>query len=205
MLRFDMNALLALSLEDRLVHLRGDLAAMEVLWAREDSFVETFQSAARCCFGSNRREDFRIAARSFLDAIYTRFIAKPSDLVQLVVSSPGHLQVALLSDFVRSPLARNDVLFNLARLPSLFAQLERDAGWVEVVVFYHGAMLLNSFPDRDFTIADLLPLGVEADTSAARAVLSSALDSNQLAPTEKPSLLSFFPADAHFRRVLGRP
>jgi hypothetical protein len=100
-------------------------------------------------------------------------------------------------------LIRNDVLFNLAQLPELFNRLTPDPSWVEVVVFAHGATLLNSYPNRSFSIAELLPLGIDVDRSSSRAVLSSALDGNQLLPAEKPTLLSLFPDDAYFRKRIS--
>ncbi len=60
----------------------------------------------------------------------------------------------------------------------------------------YGARLLNAYPQRRFALEELVPLGVDADRPAARALLGSALESKQLASESKIRLLLLLPNDS---------
>src|SRR5882672_4647810 len=173
MLNIDVGAFLVLAPEQRVQRLRGEVHLLQTLWSWEDSFRKTFQYAASIAFEDRERKEVHLNERAFLDLTYATLVQRPSDLVHLATALSPRLEVEFLRDFVRSPLIRNDVLFNLAQLPELFNRLTPDPSWVEVVVFAHGATLLNSYPNRSFSIAELLPLGIDVDRSSSRAVLSS--------------------------------
>ena len=199
----DVNHLLTLNPDDQLPELRGEPETLQALWTHRDDFTKVFRRALEVVLADAGRSDLRIASRAFLDSTYLLLIAGPPDLVALASALDQDLAVSFLNDFVRSPLSRHDVLRNVARTPDLFASLPFDGGWVEVVVVVHGMGLLNSAPDHQFTIQELIPLGIDVDRPASRAVLSSALDNNQLVSSEKEQLLRLFPSDAYFRRVIG--
>jgi hypothetical protein len=202
-----LTILSTIAIDDQLLRLRGDAAAMRVLWAREDLFANVFRRALEVAAASdaNGRSDLRTAARAFLDTTYLLLVSRPSDVVDLASALDEGLAVGFLKDFVHSTVAQNNVMSGIALQPDLFARLPLDGGWVEVVVLVHGMGLLNSAPERRFTIAELTPLGIDVDRPASRAVLSSALDNNQLDPTEAARLLQLFPSDAYFRSKVGRP
>ena len=203
----DLTHLSTLTVDDQLLRLRGDAASTRALWAREDLFRNLFRRAVAVTTTSNAsvRSDVQLSARAFLDTTYVLLVARASDVVDLAAALDEDLAVRFLKDFVRSIVAQNDVLSGIASRPDLFVRLPFDAGWVEVVVLVHGMDLLNSAPHRQFTIAELTPLGIDVDRSTSRSVLSSALDNNQLDPADRARLVELFPSDAYFRRVLGQP
>jgi hypothetical protein len=174
----DLNRLLTLSLDDQLLLLRGEADALQTLWARDDTFGVLFRHALKLTLSAGGRNDLRVAARAFLDTTYLLLVAAPTELVRLASALDEELAVGFVKDYVHSPLAQNKVISGLATQPELFHSLPRDPGWIEVVVLVYGMALLNSSPDRRFTVDELIPLGIEVDRSTSRAVLSSALDAS---------------------------
>jgi hypothetical protein len=198
----DIGAVLSESPEDCLALLRGNPELTSILWAYEDVFSRVFRCATQNACTEDRGDRHTDAARSFLDTVYLRLIARPSDVVGLAsMLASDYLAEQFLEDYVRHPMTKNHVLYNLARLPALFEALPKTGGWQEVIVHNYGASLLNSYPTRRFTLEELVPLGIEIDRPAARALLGSALESKQLTGESKARLLELFPNDTTLKRI----
>lgn len=193
----NIGALLAESAEGCLSLLRGNLEAVDVLWAYEDAFVSVFRCAIVNVGTEKRTDRYFGVSRGFLDVVYSRLISRPSDVVYLAgAMGSAELAECFLEDYVRSRLAKVQVLHNLARLPALFSALPKSGGWQEVVVHGYGAYMLDAHPGRRFSLEELIPIGIDADRPAARSLLGSALESRRLTEESEARLLSLFPDDS---------
>ena len=181
--------------------LRGSLELIRQLAAYEDVAGSVLAKAIELC-DVEPETSASLGARAVLDYTIAELIHRPRDILALVTALPNEdISIRFLQIYVRHHLSSIAVLVGLARLPEVFAQLPKDDSWVEVIVYQHGAALLNEFPHRQFSVDELLPLGVDADRVTSRAVLTSALDSNQLTQQAIESARALFPHDDR----LGRP
>jgi len=188
-------AMLERAPEEWLLMLRGAPELIRQLAAYEDVAAVVLAKAIELC-DAEPQTSVSLGARAVLDHTIAELIHRPRDLLSLVTALPNEdVAIRFLQIYVKHHLASFSVLLGLARLPEVFAQLPKDDSWVEVIVYQHGAALLNEFPQRQFSIEELLPLGVDADRCASRSLLSSALDSNQLTQQAIDAARALFPND----------
>ena len=186
--------------DEWLLTLRGAPELIRQLAAFENVSASVLARAVEL-YDTEPPSSVSLGARAVLDYTVAELINRPRDILALVTALQSDAAaLRFLQIYVRHHLSSNAVLVGLARLPEVFAQLPKDDGWVEVVVYQHGSALLNEFPQRQFSIGELLPLGVDADRLASRSILSSALDSDQLTPEAIECARALYPHDDRLGR-----
>jgi hypothetical protein len=166
--------------------LLADRLHAQRLWAHEDLFASAFGEAADLLY---ERSYQAYNARRFVDLTYINLITRPGDLVALCRRLPEQLQLPVVEAYVRHELVPQDILAAMGGAGDVYRYLPH-GGWIETPLYAYGATRLNAEPRRRFDLHELLPYGAAHDLSTSRALLGSALDSDQLTDQARAAALS---------------
>ncbi len=192
-----------------ILSLRHDL--LRRLWPEEQRIKELF-AAAMVTIGSEDGEESpeNKIAHKFLAGIFS-LLRRPTDLVDLCGALPNEeLGYLVLDLFTLSPVADGDLIAALVSDPATYARLPQNGDWVGRALLRRAMILRQDFPGRKFEIEEFIPIGIEADSLAARSILGSALDEDELTEASVSRLLELFPNDKYLvstiqRRRTGSP
>jgi hypothetical protein len=103
--------------------------------------------------------------------------------------------VRFLDDFVLHPAGRVEVISALVASAATSNLFPRRSAWIGHAMFLRGSSMLNSHPGKRYEVAELIPIGVDADRASARALLSSALEGGRLTDEAVAEVERIFPND----------
>ena len=101
--------------------------------------------------------------------------------------------VMFLDDFVLHRAASIEVISALVASTSTWELFPRQSAWSGHAMFVRGSSMLNANPTRRYDVAELVPIGVDADRTSARALLSSALETGRLTDEAVAEVERLFP------------
>ncbi|MGC0415870.1 hypothetical protein [Embleya sp. AB8] len=183
----DIHGLMSLSAHAR-HRLLADRLHARRLWAYEDIFAAAFAEAVGLVYV--RREQ-HLDARRFVELTFIDLITRPGDLVALCRRIPDReLRLVVVEEYVRHPLVAHDILAAMGASGEVYRELPR-GGWTEVPMhLYASTRLAAAEPGRRFDLHELVPFGTVHDRSAARSVLRSALEGDQLTDEARAFVLA---------------
>jgi hypothetical protein len=103
--------------------------------------------------------------------------------------------IMFLDDFVLNRAASVEVVSALVASRSTYELLPSGSAWAGHAMFVRGSSMLNTDPARRYEVAELVPIGVDADRASARALLSSALEAGRLTDEAVAEVERLFPND----------
>lgn len=147
----------------------GEPAVWAAIWASDEGLARFWALVYR------QGEPFE----EILDLVCSS-VKSVRDLRCLIRDLDEEDAIPFLDDFVLRRASSEVVIRSMAESRATYEALPKPGAWVGHALYLRGAKLLNDHPRQQFEIAYLVPIGVDADRASARALLSSAAESNQL-------------------------
>ena len=167
--------------------------ALATIWADEDVLAD---------FGAYLLE--REAYEKLRGLIFS-WVGCVRDVRCLLRRVDDEAVVRFLDDFVLHRAARVEVIAALVASTATSSLFPQHSAWIGHAIFIRGSSLLNSHPAKQYEVAELVPLGVDADRASSRALLSSALEAGRLTAAAVAEVERMFPGDPSRPRRSGAP
>src|SRR5262245_30872520 len=183
-----------------ILSVRHDL--LRRLWPEEQRIKKLFVASVIIISEEKDGAENRIA-RDFLTGVFS-LLQRPTDLIDLCAALPDEeLGRLVLELFTYSPVANADLIAALVADPATYARLPQKGDWVGRALLRRAMILRQDFPKRQFEIEEFIPIGIDADPLAARSILGSALDEDELTEASASRLLELFPGDKYLSHALS--